>query len=136
MVAAMFAAAMPAISAPPVVTPAPPVTQVPRSVFIIPSNSKEGHDPFFPASLRPYEGTPAPGGGNTADLSALIMQGVLGMPPHQLVIINNVTFGVGDDAEVRTSQGRILIHCVAIKGNSAVVEANGVEHTLRYGEKQ
>jgi hypothetical protein len=136
LVAVVFAAVMSVRSAPPVVTPPPPVTQVPRSVFIIPSNSKEGHDPFFPASLRPYEGAPAIGGNNISDLSALVIQGVLGVAPHQLVIINNVTFGVGDDAEVRTSQGRIRIHCVAIKGNSVVVEANGVEHMLQYGEKQ
>ena len=55
--------------------------------------------------------------------------------PHQLVIINNVTFGVGDDAEVRTPDGRIRLHCVAINGNSVVVEVNGQEHTLNYGGK-
>lgn len=135
LLAAMLAAVLPATAEPPVAAPAPSVMQVPRSIFTIPASSKEGRDPFFPASLRPYAAVLVPGG-NTGDLSTLVMQGVLGVPPHQLVIINNVTFGVGDDAEVRTPQGgRIRIHCVEIKGNSAVVEANGVEHTLNYGEK-
>jgi hypothetical protein len=135
LLAVMFAAALPASAVPPVVDPTPSVPQVPRSIFTMPSNSKEGRDPFFPSSLRPYEGVRVPGG-PTSDFSALVMQGISGAPPHQLVIINNVTFGVGDDAEVRTPQGRIRIHCVEIKGNSVMVEANGVEQTLHYGDKQ
>jgi hypothetical protein len=63
------------------------------------------------------------------------MQGFSGSPDHRLVIINNVTFAVGDNAEVSTSQGRIHIHCLEIGGNSAVIEANGQRHELRYGDK-
>jgi hypothetical protein len=58
-----------------------------------------------------------------------------GSPDHRLVIINNVTFAVGDEAEVITPQGRIRIHCLEITGNSAVVEANGQRQQLHYGLK-
>ena len=135
LLAAMLAAVLPATAEPPAAAPAPSVTQVPRSIFTIPASSKEGRDPFFPASLRPYAAVLVPGG-NTGDLSTLVIMGVLGVPPHQLVIINNVTFGVGDDAEIRTPEGRVRIHCIDITANSAVVEANGQEQTLHYGDKQ
>jgi hypothetical protein len=128
----IFAAAIPVASAP--VAPVVAVQQAPRSFFNIPSNPKEGRDPFFPASLRPYQTPDIPGSRVTTDLSSLVMQGISGAPPHQLVIINSVTFGVGDDAEVRTSQGRIRIHCIGITGNSAVIEVNGQEHTLHFGD--
>jgi hypothetical protein len=135
LLSAMFAAALPVTAAPVVQTNE--VTQlVPRSVFDQPANSKEGRDPFFPSSLRPYQSAPVPGAhAAEIDVGSLIIQGLSGAPGHRLVIINNVTFGVGDDAEVSTSEGRIHIHCLEISGNSAVVEANGQRHELRYGEK-
>lgn len=129
----MLAAAVPVMADP--VAPVVAAQQVPRSIFNIPANMKEGRDPFFPSSLYPYASAPVPGktGG---DLSSLVMQGVSGVPPHRLVIINNVTFGAGDDAEVRTPDGRVRIHCVEITADSAVIEANGHEQTLHYGDKQ
>lgn len=122
------------------VAAAPPVVQagggplVPRSVFSLPTNSKEGCDPFFPASLRPYENAVAIGN-HAGDLTTLVMQGISGPPSRRLAIINNVTFGVGDDAEVRTPQGRIHIHCLEITANSAVIEAGGQRQELHYGDK-
>jgi hypothetical protein len=133
--AVVLLAAVAPVTAAPGDAPLTTVQQVPRSVFTIPANSKEGRDPFFPNSLRPYQALDVPGSHPTTDLSSLVMQGILGAPPHQLVIINNITFGVGDDAEVRTPQGRIRIHCVDISGDSVVIEANGQEQTLHYGNK-
>jgi hypothetical protein len=127
----MLAALVPAMAAP--VAPSVATQQVTRSVFILPANSNEGRDPFFPSSTRPYASA-VPGQSST-DLSSLVMEGVSGAPPHRLVIINNVTFAVGDEAEVRTSQGRIRIHCLEITGTSAVVEADGQQQTLHYGDK-
>ena len=134
MLAAMFAAASP-VAAGSAATPVPAAPQMPRSVFTQPKNPKEGRDPFFPNSTRPYEGIPVPGVKNVTDFSALVIKGFSGVAPNQLVIINDVTFGVGDDREVRTSEGRIRIHCVGINGSSAVVEMNGQQHTLQYGGK-
>jgi len=116
--------------------PAAPVAQAveqaaPRSIFNLPANPKEGCDPFFPASQRPYEAAVA-AGGHAGDLTELRLNGISGPPNHRLVIINNVTFGVGDDAEVRTPQGRIHIHCLEITGNSVMVEADGQRHELHY----
>jgi hypothetical protein len=110
----------------------PPVA---RSVFNLPANPKEGRDPFFPSSSRPYL-SQTPTNPSVGDLSSLVMQGITGPPDHRLAIINNVTFGVGDDAEVRTPQGRIQIHCIEIDADSAVIEADGQRRELHYGEKQ
>lgn len=134
LLAAMLVAVWP-VTAAPVVTPVPSVPQVPRSVFNLPASPKEGRDPFFPNSARPYEGAPVASIKNVADFSALVIKGFSGVPPNQLVIINDVTFGVGDDAEVRTPDGRIRIHCVSISGKTAVVDVNGQQHTLQYGGK-
>jgi hypothetical protein len=128
----MLGAVMPVTAAPD--APVVAVQQVPRSVFNLPANPKQGRDPFFPSSFRPYESDVVPSANATSDLSSLAIQGVSGAPPHQLVIINNVTFAAGDDAEVRTPEGRIRIHCVGINGTSAVIEVNGHIQTLHYGE--
>ena len=131
---AIFEAVLSAMAAP-VVQTDETTKPVPRSVFNQPANPQEGRDPFFPSSIRPYQGVVVPGTHASADVGALIIQGLSGAPGHRLVIINHVTFGVGDDAEVSTSQGRIHIHCLEIGENAAVVEANGQRHELRYGEK-
>jgi hypothetical protein len=129
--AAVFAAMLSATAAPVVQTNETQL--VPHSVFNLPSNPKDGRDPFFPGSLRPYASiVPS---SPTSDLSSLVMEGTSGPPEHRLAIINNVTFGVGDEVEVLTSQGRIRIHCLEITGDSAVIEVGGQRHTLHYGVK-
>ncbi len=137
--AVLFAAALPVMAAPLVQTNETPVLTnevyvVQRSVFNMPASTKEGRDPFFPNSLRPYASAVVPSA-PTTDLSSLVMQGTSGAADHRLVIINNVTFAVGDDAEVLTSQGRIRIHCLAITDDAAVIEAAGQRTVLHYGVK-
>jgi len=136
--AVLFAAVWPVTAAPLVQTNETPVqattnlTQVaPRSVFNQPASPKEGCDPFFPTSVRPYASAVVTNAA-TADFSSLAMQGISGAPDHRLVIINKVTFAVGDEAEVFTSQGRIRIRCVAINDDSAVIEAAGQRQILHY----
>ena len=136
--AVLVAAMLPVTAAPLTQTSATPVAAtanltnaVPRSVFIQPASPKEGCDPFFPSSIRPYATAVIPNA-PTTDLSSLFLQGVSGSPEHRLVIINNVTFAVGDEAEVFTSQGRIRIHCLVITDDSAVIEAAGQRQILRY----
>jgi hypothetical protein len=134
LLSAMFAAGLPAMAAP--VEQTIKTNLVPRSVFNQPANPTEGRDPFFPYSIRPYQAAVVPSShASGVDVSTLVMQGFSGSLNHQLVIINNVTFGVGDDAEVSTSQGRVRIHCLEISGNTALIEANGQRHELRYGGK-
>jgi hypothetical protein len=130
--AVVLAAALPTLAAPVAETNAPP--QMTRSIFNQPASPRDGRDPFFPNSDRPYRSQVVPGS-SAPDVSALVIQGILGSPPHQLVIINKVTFGVGDEYEVRTPQGRIRITCLEIHDNSAVIESDGQRHELHYGEK-
>jgi hypothetical protein len=102
-----------------------------RSVFVLPTNPKEGRDPFFPSSTRPYEDA-ASKNPVAGDLTALVLKGFSGTPDHRLAIINNHTFGVGDEGDVLTPHSRIHIRCVEIKTNSVVVESGGQRHELSY----
>jgi hypothetical protein len=123
-----FAAAWSVDAAPPVPVASQSTT---RSIFNFPGNSKEGRDPFFPNSTRPYEDAVA-AAPQKADVSSLVLRGFSGPPDHRFVIINNHTFGVGDEEDVITSQGRIHIHCLDIKGNTVTIEVNGERHELSY----
>jgi len=131
LVAVLPAAAAP-VTAPAAAPIAHPVTPevVPLSVFVLPVNPKEGCDPFFPASTRPYES--AASKNPVGDLTSLVLRGLSGSPDHRLVIINNHTFGVGDEGDVITPHGRIHIHCIEITPKSVVVESGGQRHELSY----
>ena len=107
-----------------------------HSAFIMPATSKDGRDPFFPNSTRPYQTAVVPTAASMElNLNSLVLQGISGTPPHQLVIINKRTFAVGDFSEVSTSQGRFHVHCLEINAKSCVIEVNGQRHELRYEEK-
>lgn len=118
------------VAAAPVAQPAAPEV-VSRSVFVIPANSKDGRDPFFPNSTRPYE-TVSAVQPHVGDVSALVLKGISGPPDRRLVIINNHTFGVGDEANLATPQGPIHVRCVEIKAGSVVIESGGQRHELNY----
>jgi len=124
-----FVLVLPAAAAP-VAQPAAPEV-VSRSVFIIPTNPKDGHDPFFPNSVRPYE-TASATQPHIGDVSSLVLKGISGPPNRRLAIINNHTFGVGDEVNLVTSRGSIHIRCVEIKDSSVVIESGGQRHELNY----
>lgn len=135
--AVLFLAGLPVLAGPVPAVAVTVATVGAHSVFILPASPKEGRDPFFPASSRPYQTAVVPSAKTSElNLNLLVMQGISGLPPHRLVIINKRTFAEGDDSEVSTSQGRIRIHCLEITANSAVIEVNGQRHELRYEEKQ
>jgi hypothetical protein len=106
----------PAATSPSVATNAAPAAAViPQSVFVHPTNQKEGKDPFFPRSTRPYASAvvaiptnPPP------SISDLKISGTSGSDERPFVIINNVTFGVGDTNEVISGTSRITVHCLEI----------------------
>lgn len=133
-VAGLPAAAAPAAApvAPPVAHPAAPET-VSRSVFVVPTNSREGRDPFFPDSTRLFDDTPTSTVPEVGNLSSLILKGISGPPGHRLAIINNHTFGPGDEGDVTTSHGRIHIRCLEIKADQVVVESGRQHQVLTYG---
>jgi hypothetical protein len=119
------------VAAAPVAQPAAPEVVVSRSVFVIPKNPKDGRDPFFPNSTRPYEIVEA-ARPHIGDVSALVLKGISGPPDRRLVIINNHTFAVGDEANLVTPQGPIHIRCLEIKDSSVVIESSGQRHELNY----
>ena len=100
-----------------------------HSVFILPANPREGRDPFYPQSNRPYEAAMT-ATNSTVEATALVVRGVSGPSDHRLVIINNHTFAAGDIADVITDQGRIRVHCVEIKPHSVVIDIRGQYHEL------
>lgn len=124
LVSAAHAAAEPQSSA----------TNLVHSIFIVPSSPREGRDPFFPNSTRPYK-TAVAAVSHSADLSALAIKGFSGSVDHRFVIINNHTFAPGDEGDVITSGGRIHINCVEIKTSSVVIEIGGERHELFYFDK-
>ncbi len=103
--------------------------EVVQSVFVQPSNSKEGCDPFFPKSTRPYV---VKSDGKSPELSSLIVRGGSFSGKRKFVIINNHTFGVGDFSTVITPQGQVYIHCVEINANNVVIESNGQRQILPF----
>jgi hypothetical protein len=91
-----------------------------QSIFTIPENPKQGRDPFFPNSLRPYQGK-----SSTPITTSLKLIGVSGTANRRLAIINNHTFAVGDEGQVTTSEGKVSVLCDEITDHSATVEVNG-----------
>ena len=102
-----------------------------RSAFILPANPREGRDPFFPDSIRPYENTAA-AAPKTADITSLAVRGFSGTVDHRLVIINNHTFAVGDEGDVTTVTGHIHLRCIEIATDAVVIEVGGQYHKLLY----
>lgn len=109
-------------------------TNVIRSVFNIPSDPREGRDPFFPNSTRPYK-VATSSVSRAEDVSTLVIKGFSGSMDHRYVIINNHTFAAGDEGDVVTSGGRIHLSCIEIRTNSVVIEVGGQRHELFYFDK-
>lgn len=100
----------------------------------MPSSPREGRDPFFPNSTRPYKSAVSTVS-HSVELSALVIKGFSGSVDHRFVIINNHTFGPGDEGDVATSGGRIHINCIEVKTSSVVIEIGGERHELFYFDK-
>jgi hypothetical protein len=131
---AMLLLGSPATAAPAARTATPEA--VVRSVFTIPSNPREGRDPFFPNSSRPYANTQAVQQVPTADTTSLVLKGVSGPTGSRLAIINNRTFAVGDEQDIVSSQGRMRVRCLEIRTDSVVIEVSGQRLELKYVENQ
>lgn len=109
----------------PTTIPAPVV----RAVFILPISSRDGRDPFYPESIRLVaEAAPTSG---AFDISSLKVPGISGTPGHLFAIINNHTFGIGDEGDVVTPSGRVHLRCVDINSELVTIEINGQVHRIR-----
>lgn len=112
----------------------------PKSVFTLPSKPQEGRDPFFPDSTRPYEEAVAATTSNVPSITDLIVKTILVNEHGQaFALINDQTFGVGDEADVVTHAGRrIHIQCMDINAakGTVTVEAGDAIMTLTYSSSQ
>lgn len=99
-----------------------------RSTFVLPSSPKEGCDPFYPNSMRPYG--PVESAPRVVTMTSLSLKGISGTPDHRLVIINNHTFAEGEEGDVAVLGGRIHVHCIQITSHSAIIEAAGQRREL------
>jgi hypothetical protein len=100
------------------------------SVFVLPSSPQEGRDPFYPESTRPYITAMAT---KTVTVAAtLTIRGFSGTADDRTVIINNHSFGVGDEGDVSTPTGRVHLRCLAINSNSVVVECDHQRRELTF----
>jgi len=105
------------------------------SVFEIPTNVKDGRDPFFPESPRLFEAAIKAAAtttvSNKVEVTDLKVPGISGTPGHLLAIINNHTFAVGDQGEVLTASGRLRLRCIDIQHDAVTVEVNGRIHRIK-----
>lgn len=128
LILALAAASLsPVFAEPPKSAPVKPVPT--RSVFVMPASAREGRDPFFPESPRPYEEAVLTST-NRSDASALIFKGLSVERGHAMVIINNHTFAVGDEGDVRTAGGPVHLRLLEIRAGAAVVEVNGARREI------
>jgi hypothetical protein len=101
----------------------PAETAIPQSVFIVPTSPREGRDPFFPRSIRPY-GVPATNiktNQKPAVAVELALKGISGTRERPLAIINNQTFAAGEENDVITGTLRVHIRCVEINAQTETV---------------
>ena len=130
-------AAQPAITATPAVQnkTAPEEKAVPKSIFSVPAKPQDGHDPFFPVSDRRYGVKAAPKQDAAPTGAGLLCNGIAGAKDHRLAMINSKTFAEGEEAVVNTSEGRIRVRCLEIKGDVVVVEVAGERRELHFQDR-
>jgi hypothetical protein len=112
---------------------------VPQSTFVVPASVKEGRNPFFTQIVRKRETpkpvapvvTPTPTPAPVVENYTFVLNG-LTSPPRQTAIINGRTFEPGEEAEVKMSNGKkVLIKCVEVRADSAVISVGGQQRELR-----
>jgi hypothetical protein len=127
LLVALIASSAPVVfGEPPKAAPAKPVPA--QSVFVMPTSYRDGRDPFFPNSIRPYESNPT--SKHTVDTTTFTVRGLSVEGGHSMVIINNHTFGVGDSGDVLASTGRVHLHVIEIRSDAVVIEVNGNRREL------
>ncbi|HXF11306.1 MAG TPA: hypothetical protein VN625_11025 [Desulfuromonadaceae bacterium] len=109
--------------------------EMPKSVFVIPEDSSQGHDPFFPNSMRPYLSNKGPAKPTSAPtLSDLVVKSILPSGDRIYAIINNHTFTIGDEGPVLVKGQRMSVKCISINAatGTVTVESEGVRAVLTF----
>ncbi len=111
-------------------------TETPQSIFIVPTSTSEGRDPFFPRTMR------LPSGSRTASnvttnppsfVVELALKGISGTRERPLAIINNQTFAAGEENDVVTGTRRVRIRCVEINvpAETVIIQIGNERRELR-----
>jgi hypothetical protein len=111
---------------------------IPQSVFTLPSANSSVKDPFFPKSTRLAAMERIPTNRVAVVAADLVLKGLSGRPDAPLATINDMTFGVGEERDVRTAAGRVRVRCVEINlgDESVVVEVAGTRRELRFPRRK
>ena len=128
---ALLSAGRAAHSAAPAV---PADIQFVRSTFV--NSPTLGKDPFYPKSTRRGAVTHT----NITEVtptfvSSLVLKGISGPKSHRLAIINNRTFEIGEEAEIRSLGQTFRVKCVEIRDDGVIVSVNGQSQKLSLGPK-
>jgi len=101
----------------------PVLKPVPKSVFIIPTSSADGRDPFFPNSTRaPGSAQPDRPAHVDAIPSPFVLNGVNMLPGSRTAIINGRTIAEGETANIPTATGDVAVHLLEFKNNAVVIQ--------------
>jgi len=112
-----------------------PVTEanIPRSIFVVPINARQGRDPFYPNSTRllnvGVSTNTAPSTKISATIS-VILNWLSGSAGHRLAMINGRTLAEGESSDFPSGGTFVKVLCVEIKENSVVVEVGGARQEL------
>jgi hypothetical protein len=110
---------------------APATPKVIEAVFVVPTTVQEGRDPFFPDSTRLRPAAPARVTSAPPVIADLELKGISDGANLRLAIINNRTFGTGEEGDVICAAGRVRIKCMEIMTDSVRVFVNGSERVLQ-----
>ena len=98
---------------------APAQVTIPQSVFA--TEGATGKDPFFPNSIRRIKRDDSGKQTPTRDFSALLkLTGIAG-GVRPIATINNLTFAVGEEQEVKVEGGKVRIRVLEIREKSVKI---------------
>jgi hypothetical protein len=110
--------------------PSVTLVEIPKSLFEVPANPRDGRNPFFPQSIPAAPVVPV-NPNAPLDFSSFVLNGITS-PPKRTAMINGRTFEAGEEGEVKlASGGKAMIKCEQIRADSAVIIVNGQRRELR-----
>jgi hypothetical protein len=70
-------------------------------------------------------------------LKEIVLKAISGKKDHRLVLINNHTFGQGEEARIKAGEKTVNVKCVEIRERSVVISVEGIAKPLeiRLSEK-
>ena len=131
---ALILLARDAIAAPTPAAPTATPVETPSHQSVFVDRKGFGRDPFFPNSQRRLGpiSTNKPVEVNVSNLS---LKGISGTVDKRLAIINNRTFEVGEEGDLRVSGQILKIKCVEVRERSVLITVNGISKELFLGQR-